>query len=116
MHCSTIYGSLGLILCFLATITLTYTSELEEITEDAVQGFPPNLRYFLNNMNNEGLRLEAPPHAYMNKLKRYLHDTKTDKRNGYWIWMPAQGYVPVEPNDKSTETKGSNGGNIFRFG
>jgi len=112
-----IYGGIGLLLCFLATVTLTYTSELEELAEDAAERFPPNIRYFLNNMKNDGLALEAPPHVYMNKLKRYLHDSKAaDKRNGFWIWMPAQGYVPVEPNDKNGDSKGSSGGNIFRFG
>lgn len=116
MNLSTIYGGLGLLVCFLATVTLTYTSELEEITEDAAGNFPPNIRFLLNNLKNEGVALEAPPRVYMNKLKRYLHETKADKRNGYWIWMPAQGYVPVEPSSKSAESKGSNGGNIFRFG
>lgn len=117
MNPSTVYAGLGLLLCFLATVTLAYTSELEDIAEDAADNFPPNLRYFLNNMKNDGISLEAPPHVYMNKLKRYLHDSKsTAKRNGFWIWMPAQGYVPVDSSDRTAESKSSGSANVLRYG
>lgn len=112
MNSSTVFAGLGLLLCFLATVTLTYTSELGDATDD----FPPNIRYFLNNMKNE-LSPEAPPHVYMNKLKRYLHESKsTAKRNGFWIWMPAQGYVPVKEDDRPSETKSTGSSGVLRYG
>ena len=106
---------LGVLLCFLATVTMTVTASLEDIEEDAALNFPPNIRYFLNNMKNDGLALQAPPHVYMNKLKRY-YDEKT-KRNGFWIWMPAQGYVSVPSEQLSEGSKNSGGNaNVLRYG
>lgn len=116
MNTSTIYTGLGIFVCFLATVTLTYTSQLEDIADDPAESFPPNMRYILNNMKNYDIGLQAPPHAYMNKLKRYLHEAKTKRHTGIWVWMPAQGYVPVQPADRSTETKSSSSGSVLRYG
>lgn len=116
MHPQSVTYSLGVLFCLLAAISLTYTATLEEIEEDAAENFPPNIRYFLNNMKNDGLGLEAPPHVYMNKLKRYFNAEAKNKRNGFWIWMPAQGYVSVPSEQYAEGSKNNGGGNVLRYG
>lgn len=115
MNVTSICNYISVLLCLLATVTLTFTATLKDIEEDAAENFPPNIRYFLNNMKNDGLGLEAPPHVYMNKLKRYFNAEAKNKRNGFWIWMPAQGYVSV-PSEQFSEGSKTNGGNVLRYG
>ncbi|KAH3701087.1 hypothetical protein DPMN_076071 [Dreissena polymorpha] len=118
MNLHQLYIPISVVLCILATVTVTYTAtaSLEEVEAEATENLPPNIRYFLNNMKNDGLSLQAPPHVYMNKLKRYFDADAKNKRSGFWIWMPAQGYVSV-PNEQISEgTKGNGGGNVLRYG
>ena len=116
MNTLSITISLGVVFCFMDMLTHVYSTTLEDIEGDAAENFPPNIRYFLNNMKNDGLGLQAPPHVYMNKLKRYFNAEGKNKRNGFWIWMPAQGYVSV-PNEQFAEgSKTNGGGNVLRYG
>lgn len=116
MNLPTVNSFLCVLFCILATATLTFTATIEEIEEDAAENLLPNIRYFLNNMKNDGMGLEAPPHVYMNKLKRYFSAEAKNKRNGFWIWMPAQGYVSV-PSEQMAEGSNKNGGgNVLRYG
>lgn len=103
------------LVCIVAAVTLTYTADLQEVEEEAAKNLPPNIRYLLNNMENDGVSLQAPPQAYVENLKRYFHDKS--KRNGFWIWMPAQGYVSM-PNEQipGGASKSQGGGSVLRYG
>ena len=113
MNSSTVCTCLGLLVCFVATLTLIDTSPVDEVEE--VEN-PPNLRYLFSNMRHNGLSLLPPPSVYMNKLQPYIQKPPS-KRNGFWIWMPAQGYVSVPQEEVAGgQSKGNGAGNVLRYG
>ena len=63
-----------------------------------------------------GLSLLPPPNMYQQKFAPFLHKSPS-KRDGFWIWMPAQGYVSV-PRQGSTggRRKGGSNSNLLRYG
>ncbi|KAK3581725.1 hypothetical protein CHS0354_015494 [Potamilus streckersoni] len=83
----------------------------QEIDPDLID--QPNLRLLLNSVRPA---LLAPPRVYMDKVEPYLQK-RTAKRDGFWIWMPAQGYVSVPREEVSGGTsKGSSTSNLLRYG
>ena len=118
MNPGALYTSVAVFGCVLAMITITMTTPLSTVEEDAIKNFPPSISYFLNAMKTDGLSLEAPPNVYSNKIKRYNRfPLSTSKRNGFWIWMPAQGYVSVPAEQLAGgSSTGSGSGNLLRYG
>jgi hypothetical protein len=43
--------------------------------------------------------LQAPPNYYAARLANYLRPVEAKRDDGYWIWMPAHGYMSV-PRDE----------------
>ena len=116
MNSSTACTCFGLLVCFVATLTFIDTSPIDEV--DDVEG-PQNLRYLYNNMRRNGLSLLPPPSVYMNKLQPYIQKpSKRNRHDGFWIWMPAQGYVSVPQEEVAGGSSKGNGGggNVLRYG
>ena len=111
MKTSTVCSCFGFLACFLATLTLIDTSPVDDVEDES----PQNIRYLLNSLRHNGLSLLAPPSVYMNKLQPYLQKPPS-KRNGFWIWMPAQGYVSVPQEEAEASSKGNGAGNVLRYG
>lgn len=76
------------------------------------------LAYLLSNLRNpNGVSLLAPPSIYKSKFKPSHQSTPTKRDGGFWIWMPAQGYVPVPRQDAGGESgRGSGSSNLLRYG
>ncbi|BFZ14154.1 hypothetical protein BsWGS_17193 [Bradybaena similaris] len=57
--------------------------------------------------------LRAPPSIYSESLI----EAPAKRDDGYWIWMPAHGYMPI-PTDDAPEQQGSRDsmGNLLRYG
>ncbi|CAG5123608.1 unnamed protein product [Candidula unifasciata] len=57
--------------------------------------------------------LRAPPSIYSESLI----ESPAKRDDGYWIWMPAHGYMPI-PTDDAPEQQGGRDsmGNLLRYG
>lgn len=115
MNYSTVCTFLGLLVCCVMTLTLTGSSPVDDVEEVENQ---PNLRYLLSNMRHNGLSLLPPPSVYMNKLQPFIETpSKRNRYDGFWIWMPAQGYVSVPQEEAAGgASKGNGAGNVLRYG
>jgi len=60
--------------------------------------------------------LRGPPTSSL--FADSLMEKRSNKRDdGYWIWMPAHGYMPIPRDEISANTGGSdNTGNLLRYG
>ena len=58
--------------------------------------------------------LMMPPSGYQGRLPSY-YDRTLSKREPLWIWMPAQGYVPV-PRTSNINTSDGSGSSVIRYG
>lgn len=111
---------LSLLLSILAlSLIIQQTVAIE--TEGAVDTQEGGLSYILNNLRQKRtnrLSLLAPPYAYHHKLAPFLQQTAAKRgEGGFWIWMPAQGYISV-PKDDEGANAGANPskGSILRYG
>ncbi|KAL8587222.1 hypothetical protein ACOMHN_013306 [Nucella lapillus] len=62
--------------------------------------------------------LQAPPHYYAaSRLAGYFGSAPSKRDDGYWIWMPAHGYMSV-PRDEVASSSGDKDsmGNLLRYG
>jgi len=73
----------------------------------------PSLGHLLRRRSAE---LQAPPHYY-ERLAGMLRSAPAKRDDGYWIWMPAHGYMSV-PRDEVAAASGDKDsvGNLLRYG
>jgi len=59
-----------------------------------------------------------PPKSRTPKLQGRLRETVKRDANSGWIWMPAQGYVPLPKSQETSDGDGGSGktGKIMRYG
>jgi hypothetical protein len=81
------------------------------------------LQYILANLRRRAeLSAIAPPNVYQNKMAPYGNaPTAPMKRasadgDGFWIWMPAQGYVNVPRDEAAGAGGGASNSNLLRYG
>lgn len=71
------------------------------------------LAHILRRRSSE---LQGPPQIYADQLAEYLQAVPIKRNDGYWIWMPAHGYMSV-PRDEPLSNREKDGtGNLLRYG
>lgn len=117
MALSTLHVLSAAVLC-LATLSLITGSQSQGSAADADSApsrlSPASLAHLLRRRSAE---LQAPPHYYASRLAAYLHSAPSKRDDGYWIWMPAHGYMSV-PRDEVVSSSGDKDGmgNLLRYG
>ncbi|KAK7089850.1 uncharacterized protein [Littorina saxatilis] len=107
------------VLC-LATLSLSTGSQSEDSNAQA-DSAPSRLASssLAHILRRRSAELQAPPHIYASRLASYLRPSpsKRDPDGGYWIWMPAHGYMSV-PRDEVVSSSGDKDsmGNLLRYG
>ena len=92
--------------------------ETEEPSEDVPSAAEGHFVYVQTNSRHRrhGLSLLSPPNMYQEKFAPFLHRTPS-KRDGFWIWMPAQGYVSVPRQGQAgANGRGGANSNLLRYG
>ena len=91
-----------------------------EMQEDPEAG---SLAYVLSNFRNmrqrrnDGYSIFAPPSGLSKLSPHYRAPMKKRDRHGFWIWMPAQGYVSVPRGEVAGgDRKGGSNSNLLRYG
>ena len=116
MALSTLHVLSAAVLC-LATLSLITGSQSQGSAADADSApsrlSPASLAHLLRRRSAE---LQAPPHYYASRLAAYLHSAPSKRDDGYWIWMPAHGYMSV-PRDEVVSSSGDKDGmgNLLRY-
>ncbi|XP_063443397.1 uncharacterized protein LOC134723778 [Mytilus trossulus] len=113
--------------CFLLfvtmlSITLVITEPVDLETDVADETPSESEGHFVyvntnpSRQRRNGLSLLAPPNMYQQKFAPFLHKTPA-KRDGFWIWMPAQGYVSVPRQGQAgANGRGGANSNLLRYG
>lgn len=68
-------------------------------------------------LRRRSAEMQAPPNYYESRLASYLRPVQAKRDDGYWIWMPAHGYMSV-PRDEVPASSGDKDsmGNLLRYG
>ncbi|KAK6172447.1 hypothetical protein SNE40_016094 [Patella caerulea] len=118
MSSSTAYQN---ILLTLFICILGFAFSAPDTTDNAEVGAHENggqLAYILAKRSSQ-MPLIPPPNIYQKRFSTFFNRQAENKRagDGYWIWMPAHGYMAV-PRDEAMEDAGGRDGmnNLLRYG
>jgi len=100
-------------LASLALLASASQSEDSNSLSSASLNSAPSLGHLLRRRSAE---LQAPPHYY-ERMAGMLRSAPSKRDDGYWIWMPAHGYMSV-PRDEVAASSGDKDsmGNLLRYG
>lgn len=108
---------ISLVLLCLATLSVVAGDQSEasqaELDSDNAQ-LSASLSHILRRRS---ALLQAPPQYYTPRLANYLQEAPSKRDDGYWIWMPAHGYISM-PRDESSIQSGNRNSmdNLLRYG
>lgn len=102
------------LLCLATLVLLAADASQAENSAETADLASPRLAHLLRRRSSE---MQAPPNYYESRLASYLRPVQAKRDDGYWIWMPAHGYMSV-PRDEAGTNSGDKDimGNLLRYG
>lgn len=91
-----------------------HQSQARSLDSDSSEKATP-LGHILRRRSSE---LQGPPQIYADRLSEILHGSSIKRADdGYWIWMPAHGYMSVPRDEVASQSRDNDRmGNLLRYG